>query len=87
MGHIFNKEGMRIDNDKIRAINELKTPECEKDLQKLLGLINYVRKFISKLGEIASPMYDLFKKDMEFQWLKIHDKALSIIKGEINKNI
>lgn len=32
-------------------------------------------------------MYDLLKKDIEFQWLKVHDKALNTIKSEINKNI
>ncbi|XP_039307927.1 uncharacterized protein K02A2.6-like [Solenopsis invicta] len=86
MGHIFNREGMRIDKDRIRAIDELKTPTCKKELQRLLGLVNYVRKFIPKLGEIASPICDLLRKDVEFQWLEAHDKALSTIKSEINKN-
>jgi hypothetical protein len=86
MGHIFNREGMRIDKDRIRAIDELKPPTCKKELQRLLGLINYVRKFIPKLGEIASPICDLLRKDIEFQWLEAHDKALSTIKSEISKN-
>lgn len=86
MGHIFNKEGMRIDKDKLKAINELKAPENKKELQRLLGLVNYVRKFISKLSEIASPLCDLLKKNIEFQWLEVHNKALITIKNEINKN-
>ena len=87
MGHIFDKNGMRIDGEKIKSITELKAPTCKKELQKLLGLVNYVRKFIPKLGEIERPICDLLKKDVEFQWMGVHDEALDRIKTEINKNI
>lgn len=86
IGHIFDKNGMRIDQEKIRAINDLKPPKSKKDLQKLLGLVNYVRKFIPNLGEISSSLSSLLKKDIFFQWTEIHDKDLQTIKNEINKN-
>lgn len=78
---------MRIDQEKLRAINELKAPENKKDLQRLLGLVNYIRKCIPKLGEIVRPLCDLLKKNIEFQWLEIHNKALNTITNGINQNM
>lgn len=87
IGHIFNDKGMRIDDEKLKAINDLKPPSNKKELQRLLGLINYVRKFIPKLGEIADPLCQLLRKDIIYQWLGIHDKALETIKQELGKNL
>lgn len=87
LGHLFNKEGVRIDEDKLAVINDLRPPSSAKELQKLLGLVNYVRRFIRNLGEISSCLYSLLKKDAVFQWLSVHQKALDQVKTEINKNI
>ena len=46
LGHIIYENGIECDPDRVIAINKIEQPKNKKDLQKLLGLVNYVRKYI-----------------------------------------
>lgn len=48
MGFLFSKNGMKPDNDHITGIRELSVPNNKKELQRILGIINYVRQFYTK---------------------------------------
>eukprot|EP00965_Chrysotila_dentata_P143909 4753913-Pleurochrysis_carterae.AAC.1 len=42
----------------------------KKAVLRFLGLVNFIRRFIRRLGHIASPLYDLLKKNVpEDEWL------------------
>ena len=74
------KNGIEIDPKKVEAIRNLDEPTCKRDVQKLLGKINYLRRFISNLaGKIESfvPLLRL-KNEAEFTWGQSND-MLSII--------
>ncbi|KAK2709399.1 hypothetical protein QYM36_013157 [Artemia franciscana] len=49
-GHVISSEGMQPDPDKIRAINNMPSPSCREELQTLLGMINYLAKYIPSLS-------------------------------------
>lgn len=68
------------DPEKIEVIRQFPEPENKKNLQKMLGMINYLRQFIPNLSEITSPLRELLKKDIEFQWTNIQKEALIKIK-------
>jgi hypothetical protein len=70
LGFIVHEHGIQIDPKKIESIGKIGEPVCKKDVQKLLGKINYLRRFISKL---AGPVESLFplvrlKHEEEFTW-------------------
>lgn len=48
LGHIISADGMV-------AISKLGHPKNKQDLQKLYGMINYVRNFVPNLSEISHP--------------------------------
>ncbi|XP_039462577.1 uncharacterized protein LOC120436178 [Oreochromis aureus] len=52
VGHIFTDEGLKADPTKISAINEMPPPEDKTSLQRFLGMINYLGKFIPNLSEL-----------------------------------
>lgn len=83
LGFNFNAEGRTIDESRIKSIKELKNPKDKKDLQKFLGVINYLRSFIPNLAEITTPLRTLLKKNVIFQWEKIHSEAVDKIKESI----
>ena len=83
LGHIMSGEGISCDPDRIVAIQKIEPPKDKNDLQKLLGMINYVRSFIPNLAEICQPLRELLKKNIEFIWLPIHTECLSKIKNII----
>jgi hypothetical protein len=41
MGFVVHEHGIQIDPKKIESIGKIGEPVCRKDVQKLLGKINY----------------------------------------------
>ena len=67
MGFIIHEKGIEIDPKRIEA---MKAPACKKDLQKFLGKVNYLRRFISNLSgkiDAFTPILRL-KNEAEFTW-------------------
>jgi hypothetical protein len=50
LGFIVHEHDIQIDPGKIESIRKIGEPVCKKDVQKLLGKINYLRRFISNLA-------------------------------------
>ena len=45
LGHVLFSNGVRMDEDRIKAIIDLKTPTTIKELRSVLGTINFLRRF------------------------------------------
>lgn len=71
LGHVFSEQGMRVDDEKIKAIQNLKIPENRKQLQGLLGIINYnLRSLIPNLSNLTGPLTELLKSHLPWFGLK-----------------
>ena len=81
LGQIISEKGIQCDPDRVLGIQKIGSPNDKKGLQKILGLINYVRNFIPNLSEISSPLRGLLKNNVVFQWLPCHDDCLNKIKN------
>jgi hypothetical protein len=53
LGFIVHEHSIQIDPKKIESIRKIGEPVCKKDVQKLLGKINYLRRFISNLAGVS----------------------------------
>jgi hypothetical protein len=49
LGFIVYEHSIQIDPKKIESIGKIGEPVCKKDVEKLLGNINYLHHFISNL--------------------------------------
>ena len=70
LGFIIHEKGIEIDPKRIEAIKKVEAPACKKDLQKFLGKLNFLRRFISNLSEkidVFTPILRL-KDEAEFTW-------------------
>lgn len=83
-GHIFSENGMKIDPERVNAIINMKSPTNKKELQIFLGMVNYLRKFIPHLADVASPLQLLLKKDVEWLWTEVHEDVYINIKNKIS---
>ena len=64
LGFIIHEKGIEIDPKRVEA------PTCKKDLQKFLGKVNFLRRFISNLSgkiDAFTPILRL-KDETEFTW-------------------
>lgn len=88
IGHVFSGNGIRPDEDRLESIKQLSCPRDKKDLQKFLGIVNYMRMFVPNLSDLTHPLRDLLKKNVIFQWLHIHTETVNRVKNAIiNSNL
>jgi len=46
---------IKPDDNKVRAINEMPAPSDKKGVERLLGTVNYLGKFIPNLATVTKP--------------------------------
>ncbi|CAN6571088.1 unnamed protein product [Malus baccata var. baccata] len=75
--------GVEVDKNKSRAILESPPPTNKVQLQRLLGKINFLRRFIANLAGKIQPLTPLLRlKDKEkFEWGPTHQQAFDSIKA------
>ncbi|KAK2554126.1 Retrovirus-related Pol polyprotein from transposon 17.6 [Acropora cervicornis] len=55
-------------------------PTDVKGVQRFLGLINYLSKFLLKMSELCEPLRVLTLRETEWCWLEAHNKVFQEIK-------
>ena len=86
IGHILNSEGVKPDPTKVRAIKDMPAPIDKKGVERLLGTINYLAKFIPNMSTITHPVRSLLKSDAIFEWEEPQEKAFQEIKEVLSKH-
>ncbi|KAM1945883.1 hypothetical protein ACFX13_000814 [Malus domestica] len=82
LGFLVHQRGVEVDKNKSWAIMESPSPTNKVQLQRLLGKVNFLRRFIANLAGKIQPLTHLLKlKDKEnFEWGPPHQKAFDSIK-------
>ena len=70
LGFLVHERGIEIGLKSQEAVRIMRPPTMKKDLQKLIGKIKFVRRFISNLSGRIEPFMGLvkIKSDAEFHW-------------------
>ena len=64
VGRVLSSDGIRVGEDRVKAIVDLKTPTTIKAFRFVLGTINFVRKFVLNLATIIDPLVALTSKSV-----------------------
>ena len=56
LGSIIDEEGIHADPTKTKAISEFPPPQNAKDLQRFMGMVNHLGKFVPQLAEKSEPL-------------------------------
>jgi hypothetical protein len=82
LGFLVHEGGIEVGKKSMKAIDEVVPPTNLKELQSLLGKINFMRRFISNLSHKVLPFSPLLKlkKDQKFMWGDEQQKAFDEIK-------
>ena len=72
---ILTADGVKADPTKISSIKEMKNPTDKFGIRRLLGTANYLSKFLHKLSDVAEPLRQLTRDDVDFQWKRTHEDA------------
>ena len=80
LGYVVSREGILADPAKIDAVKNFPQPFDVRSLRSFLGLASYYRRFIENFSSVASPLYELTRKDVGFSWESIHHNAFCKLK-------
>lgn len=84
LGHKFDANGMRADDSKVKAIREMPYPTDRKALERFLGMVNYLAKFIQNYSESVNVLRSLLKKESEWSWESQHSEAVDRLKAKLS---
>src|SRR3954471_4596170 len=87
LGFLVHERGIEIGLKSQEAVRTMKPPTTKKELQSLIGKINFVRRFISNLSGKIEPFMGLvkIKSDDEFRWGAEQQRAFDEIKEYLTK--
>ena len=67
-GHLITAEGIQPDPERVRALVELEPPTNVGGLRTILGMFQYLGKFVNNMSTVMKPMTDLLKSDVSWTW-------------------
>ena len=86
LGCIVSAKRIDRNPDKVQAILNMKVPENIKDVQKLIGRLAALNRFISKFTERSLPIFQALKgTKMDFAWGPTQQYAFEEIKRYLSK--
>ena len=85
LGHKITEEGIHPTEEKIQAIRNMKRPEDVKELQSMLGIVNFYRRFLPNLSTKLQPLNKLLQKEVCWKWTKDCEKVFQQLKTALTE--
>lgn len=86
IGHVLSAEGVRPDPDKVTAIHNLEPPVDKTGVRRIIGMVNYLTKFVPSLSEHLDGLRRLTEKHTEFIWTENENDCFKKLKSAISTN-
>lgn len=59
LGHVISSEGIKVDSEKVSALDAWPVPKSVKEVRQLIGFMSYYRRFVPQFAQIAKPLHAL----------------------------
>eukprot|EP00795_Rhopilema_esculentum_P014832 gene14832-5949_t len=83
IGDTLTQNGLNIDPAKVEAITKMSKPEGVAGVQRFIGMVKHLAKFLPRLSEVCEPLRNLTHKDAPWVWGKDHNKFFAEIQKAI----
>jgi hypothetical protein len=83
LGYIVSQRGIEANPEKVASLERMGPIRDLKGVQKVLGCLAALSRFISLLGEKGLPLYRLLKKHEQFSWTVEAQEALAKMKATL----
>jgi hypothetical protein len=68
LGCLVSTKGIEANPDKIRAIMQMQPPQSRKDMQKFIGQIASLNRFILKIARPSLPFFAILRGPTKVEW-------------------
>lgn len=80
LGFVVSSQGLQVDEEKVKAIQEWPTPTNISQVRSFHGLASFYRRFVKDFSSIAAPLTAVVKKSIGFIWEKAQQEAFQTLK-------
>jgi hypothetical protein len=84
LGHYIFGSGMRVDLKNIYIITQIRIPSSQKEVRNFLGHAGYYKRFIPNFTSLATPLFKLLSKEVEFKWDDECQISFEILKQKLS---
>lgn len=84
LGHRVTVDGVTPDPGKIRSIMEMPEPTGVEGVKRMMGMANYLAKFLPHLASYTRPIKDLLSEKNEWCWEAPQKEAFQRLKTELS---
>ncbi len=81
LGHVIDCRGLHADSDKMTRIRDWPVPRNWHEVQRFLGLVQYLAHFMPDVSAYTGPMSSMMRNGQTFFWRPIHQKCFDQIKA------
>lgn len=81
LGHTITNEGLKPNEDKIKAVLNYPIPKTPREIKGFLGLVGYYRRFIKDFSKITKPMTLFLKKGSKIKLTEEYVNAFETCKS------
>lgn len=75
LGYVISASGYKVDRRRVEELKQLPNPKNKDEVLRTLGLFGYYRIFIRNFAETSSPLAELLKKTVKFDWTAEHTRC------------
>ncbi|XP_040955923.1 uncharacterized protein [Gossypium hirsutum] len=75
LGYIVSSQGVEVDPEKIKAIQDWPRPTSIGQVRLFHGLASFCRQFVPQFSSITTPLTGIIKKNYVFSWGKEQEDA------------
>jgi len=75
LGFMLTSRGIEANPDKCRALETMRSPDNLKEVQRLVGRLTSLSRFMPRLAEKINPILRLMKKAEKFAWNESCEEA------------
>ncbi|CAC5361630.1 Retrovirus-related Pol polyprotein from transposon 17.6 [Mytilus coruscus] len=80
LGHLISSKGIQPPPERLQAIKDYPSPKSVKELRRVVGLLNWFRKYIPNFSSEIEPMTKLLRKNMKFRCSAEQENAFQKLK-------
>ena len=80
-GHVITGEGLKVSREKVKAILDMPVPNDKQAVQRLIGLVTYLSKFVENFSDVIQPLRECVKlKNRSFHFDEPQKECFAKIK-------
>ena len=80
LGHLIDDRGIHTTPEKMEIVRNWREPRTYNDVQRFLGLIQYISHFLPEVANYSGPLSAMTANGQSFHWKPVHQASFDNIK-------